>query len=78
MKKMLCQTREQVTDTQRELDALIKFRNKSQHIIQLLDYSSGPGPSGKKNILREAYMIFPLYEKGTAWDAVCAKIRQIL
>lgn len=72
MKKMLCQTREQVTDGQRELDALIRFSGKSENIISLLAHSStAPSQGGRKsNILREIYMVFPLYPQGTAWDAV--------
>jgi serine/threonine protein kinase len=74
MKKMLCQTREQVTDAQHELDALVRFSGKSENIISLIAHASTPSQSGKKNILREVYMVFPLFPQGTAWDAVEAAV----
>lgn len=70
MKRMLCQTKEQVEDANNELKALNMFAGskRSPYIISLLDFSSNPGKT--KNIMKEVHMLFPLFPHGTAWDAV--------
>lgn len=67
MKKLLCQTKEQVADAKNELEALAMFA-QAEHVIPLLDHCWLP-PKPKSSI-REVLMLFPLFAQGTAWDAV--------
>lgn len=85
MKHMLCQSSEQEADANDELAALQRFSGQP-HIIQLIDCSSaskrqssstgfssffgGSSTEPRSNILREVYILFPLYRSGTAWDQV--------
>ena len=63
LKKLNCQSREQLEEANAELSHLQRFSNH-ENIIRLLDYSSQR--SGSSSII---YLLFPLYD-GTAWDLV--------
>lgn len=70
LKQLICQSREQVVEAHRELDALLLFRD-CDYIIRLLDHSSTANASSSTSgTHRQVNMLFPLYARGTAFDAV--------
>jgi serine/threonine protein kinase len=76
LKQLLCQSREQVTEANSELDALKRFQGRSDgSIIELLEYSTGVESGSERGGVsaakpRQVLMLFPLYPLGTLWDRV--------
>lgn len=74
LKVLTCQSREQVSEAHGEIDALKMFAGHP-HIIQLIDHASftlsstSNGPSAAA-ANRQIMLLFPLYPRGTAWDAI--------
>jgi hypothetical protein len=64
LKKLNCQSREQLEEANEELAALQRFGD-CEHIIRLLDYAVHKAQGATL-----IYMLFPLYEIGTTWDLV--------
>ena len=69
MKVIICQSKEQIDDAHRELDALQRISH--EHIIRLLDHSSIVSKQHGHGA-RQVLMLFPLYPT-TAWDRIEAK-----
>ena len=69
LKVLNCQSREQVTEAHREIDALKLFHGHP-HIIQLVDHASLSISSSTATTNRQVMLLFPLYPRGTAWDAI--------
>lgn len=65
LKKLNCQSREQVQEAHDELGALQRFSN--DNIIRLLDHAVVKSGAGTV-----FYLLFPLYERGTTWDMVAS------
>lgn len=64
LKKLNCQSREQVEEASEELAALQRFSG-ADNIIRLLDYATLKSTGGTV-----IYMLFPLYDVGTTWDLI--------
>jgi serine/threonine kinase 16 len=68
LKHILCQTKEQVTEAHKEIDALLLCQDQP-YIIHLLDHASTL--MGNNNAVpRQILLLFPLYPRGTAWDCI--------
>eukprot|EP01040_Poterioochromonas_malhamensis_P008144 gene8144-8808_t len=68
LKQLICQSKEQVEEAHNEIDALLMCQS-NPYVVPLLDHSStllGHGNSGPRQVL----MLFPLYPRGTAWEAM--------
>jgi serine/threonine kinase 16 len=63
-----CQSKEQIKEAHGELEALKRF-NDHPHIIKLIDHASLSTNANNSNH-RQVYLLFPLFSRGTAWDAV--------
>jgi len=80
LKQLLCQSREQLHEANQELEALRRFRGKSDYIIELLDFTMGensnrgkaPTPAQPQQVL----MLFPVFPLGSLWDVVAAATAQ--
>lgn len=74
LKVLTCQSREQVAEAHGEIDALKMFAGHP-HIIQLIDHasitlSSSSNGSSAAAAHRQVMLLFPLFPRGTAWDAI--------
>lgn len=68
LKILNCQSAEQLRDAQHELDVLLQFLD-NPYIVTLLDYSAVNG-SIKGVGCQQMSLLFPLYTRGTAMDAI--------
>ena len=70
LKKLNCQSREQLEEANDELAALQRF--SSENIIRLVDHAVVKSGGGTV-----VYLLFPLYPLGTAWDMVANALADI-
>lgn len=69
LKQLICQSKEQMTEAQNELDSLLRFRG-IEHIIRLLDHITSASKQAHHHNAKIVMMLFPLCPRGTAWDAI--------
>jgi serine/threonine protein kinase len=72
LKQLLCQSNEQTKEAQVELESLKRFQGHP-NIIPLCDHCTMPAPKaggGGLGTNKLVYMLFPLFPRGTAWDAI--------
>lgn len=72
LKQLLCQSREQVSEANTELDVLKRFSGRSNGtIIELLEYTAAENhQKGGAHPIKQVLMLFPLYPAGTLWDRI--------
>lgn len=70
VKQLICQSRDQVDEAHHEIDVLKALQGHSG-IVPLIDHCS-IAMTSSSHVHRQVVIIFPLYPKGTAWDAIHA------
>jgi len=68
MKKLICQSKEQIAEAHNELSALQRFAGH-ENIVSLIDHCSTSSKQHSQGT-RIVMFLFPLYPRGTAWDAI--------